>query len=176
MSAIGRSVREAAARLLADPTAGFNTRLAALASTYGIQPFSIDWGTASKNFFRGFLDPNDVDESTPSRYPLVMLYSTGSSNDHDSMSRVFSGPVVLGLDFHVTWRAAGALRNFEDLGDAIEESVYAVFGDGNWPQLWGAAFAVMAGIALVKGPVESGEGEHWRQSLSFRLTFQVDTN
>ncbi|MGE5568543.1 MAG: hypothetical protein ACM3S5_05835 [Rhodospirillales bacterium] len=175
MPEISRRVREAVVRRLADPSTGFNMKLAAVAYAYGIQPFSIDWTANSKNFFRGFVDPNDVDESTPSRYPLVMLYSMTSSNDHDSMPRLFSGKVVLGLDFHITWRAGNALKNFEDLGDAIEDAVYAVFSDGNWPQTWGAANAVQVAIALTKRPVEMG-GESWRQSLMFRLTFQVDTD
>lgn len=175
MAEISRAVREAMGRRLADAATGFNAKLAAVASTYGIQPFTIDWSATSKNFFRGFIDPNDVDDSTPSRYPLVMLYSITSSNDHDSMPRVFSGKVTLGLDFHVTWKQGNALKNFEDLGDAIEDAVYAVFSDGNWPQLWGAQYACQTGITLSKRPVESG-GEHWRQTISFRLVFQVDTN
>jgi len=53
--------------------------------------------------------------------------------------------------------------------------VYGVFGDGNWPQAWGAANACQTGISLDRHPVEMA-GEHWRQTLSFRLTFQVDTD
>jgi hypothetical protein len=175
MPEVGRAVREAAVRRLADAATGFNAKLAAVAGAYGIQAFQIDWMDGSKNFFRGFLDPNDVDESVASRYPLVMLYAITSSNDHDSLPRTFSGQVTLGLDFHVTWRSGNAQRNFEDLGDAIEDAVYEVFSDGNWPQLWGAANACQVAISLTKRPVEMG-GEHWRQTLSFRLVFQVDTN
>jgi hypothetical protein len=174
MSEISRKVREAVLLRLSDPTSGFNANLAAVASTYGIQPFSVDWSATSKNFFRGFLDPNDVDESTPSRYPLVMMYAITSTNRNLQKFALFSGEVILGLDFHITWRAGNALRNFEDLGDAIEDAVYKTLNGTDF-QAWGAPLTYNGQISLAKRPLELA-GEHWRQTLSFRLTLQVDTN
>jgi hypothetical protein len=174
MAKIGRAVREAAIRRLADAT-GFNAALAAVAAEYGIRPFSIDWSAGSRNFFLGPVSPDYIDESAAARYPVAVLYAIGSSNDHESMPRAFSGKVTLGLDFYVTDLAGNAPRSLEDVGDAIEDALYEVFKDGNWPQAWGAANACQTGISLDRHPVEMA-GEHWRQTLSFRLRFQVDTD
>ena len=166
--------REAVLLRLADTTTGFNANLAAVASAYGVQSFAIDWSDSSKNFFRGFLDPNEIDESTASRYPLVMLYSVASANRNFQKFTLFSGDVTLGLDFHITWRPTNALKDFEDLGDAIEDAVYATLNGTDF-QAWGAPLTYNGEASLSKQPLELA-GEHWRQTLSFRLTFQVDTN
>lgn len=175
MPQITKKVRDAVRTRLADPVGGFNAHLAAVAPTYGVQAFTIDWTAASKRFFQGFLNPDDVDQSAVSNYPLVMLYGLSSGNENRQKFSLFSGTVALGLDFHLTWRAGNALRNFEDLCDAVEDAVYRTFNDPAWAASYGAPLAYNGEIVLSRRPIELA-GEHWRQTILFRLTFQVDTD
>lgn len=159
---------------LADPATGFNANLESVASDYGIAPFVIDWSDKSKQFFQGFLAPDDLDETTASKYPMVMLFAINSANQNFQKFALFSGVVVIGLDFHLSWRATNA-KNFEDLSDAVEDAAYATLNGTDF-QAWGAPTVAFNGeVQMQKRPLEMA-GEHWRQTISFRLTFQVDTH
>jgi hypothetical protein len=173
MSQISKAVREAVHRRLSDPATGFNVNLQAVAPDYDIRPFTIDWSENSKQFFQGFLTPDDLDDTTASRYPMVMLFAINSANQNLQKFTLFSGVVVIGLDFHLSWRAGNALKNFEDLSDAVEDAVYTTLNGTDF-QAWGAPLAYNGEVQMQKRPLEMA-GEHWRQTISFRLTFQVDT-
>ena len=178
MAQISKRVREAVILRLADATDGLNARFAAIASAYGINDpskYSIDFATGSKQFFQGFLGPDDIESTTPLKYPLVCLYSAGSSNQNLQKFTRFSGVVTIGLDIHVTWRKSSAMQSFEDLGDAFEDSVIGLLNDPTWAASYGAPIAYNGEISFQKTPLVL-EGENWRQSLLFRLIFQVDTN
>lgn len=170
---ITRYVRAAAKAYLADPTSGFNATLASIAATHGVTAFTIDWSATSKQFWEAYLTPDDVDESAASKYPMAFLHGVASDNSHDSLPRTFSGSVDLALAFWFTDRATSAPRTLEPLCDAVEDAVNAMFADGNWPQLWGASNAVMVRCPSQRARLDTG-GEHWRASIVFRLTFQVD--
>lgn len=173
MPEVSKQLREAIVRRLSNASDGFNATFADLATKYGVQPLTIDWSERSKQFFTCSLGPGDLDESTPTKYPLAMLYSTGSDNARDRIPSVFSGSVDFTLEIHVTWKQSGVPNDLESLGDAVEDTLYEVFADGNWPQLFGARCFIQSAIRFSKAPVEKA-AESWRQSLRLLLTFRGD--
>jgi hypothetical protein len=178
MAQISKAVRDAVITRLADPADGLNARFAAIASDYGITDptrQSIDFAPNSKQFYRGYLGPDDIDDTSPAKYPIAVLFSTGASNENSQKFSLFSGTLTLGLDIHITWRKANAIQNFEDLGDAFEDAVISLFNDPTWAASYGAPIAYNGQISLQKTPLVL-LGENWRQSLLFRLVFEVGTN
>lgn len=177
MSRISAVVRDAVLARLSDPATGLNANLAAVAGeAYGLtEDYSIDWGPKSKQFFQGALLPGDVEDSVAAKYPMVMLYTTGSRNQNLQKFTLFSGIVDIAVDVHLSWRAGAALRDFESLGDAFEDAIYKTFNDSAWAASYGLPIAYNGDLQMTKRPLEMA-GEHWRQTLQFSLTFEVDTN
>lgn len=176
MSLITKYVRDATRLYLADPNQGFNPKLATMVAAYGIQPVTIDLSLTSKQYFEAWLTPDDLDESTPSKYPMVFNHGMDSDNTHDSMPRTFSGQVHTGLAFWFTSKATDIRKSGPELEytlDATEDAINQLFTNGNWPQLWGAANAICSRLSARRGRLEAG-GEMSRQSILFPLTFQVD--
>jgi len=176
VSSVTKYVRDATRVYMADPTNCFNPRFAQVASSYSVPVITVDWTPASKQYFEAWLTPDDLDDSTPSKYPMVFNHGMGSDNTHDSLPRTFSGRVETGLAFWVTTKATDVRKATTELEytlDAIEDVVNQMFTNGNWPQLYGAPNAICARIPAQRGRFEKG-GEMSRQSILFRLTFQVD--
>ncbi len=174
MSLISKSVRAAVATRL---SSAFNASLASAIATgsYGsAAAFTVDWSDNSKQFFQGQLHPDDLDESTPSIYPMVMLYSTSSQNQNTQKYTAFSGVVSLGLDFHLSWKSAKVLPAFDDLVDAVEDAVFATLNAASY-QNWAMPVIYNGDITSQRRPLDMA-GEHWRQTISFRLVFEVVTN
>lgn len=175
---ITKYVQDATKLFLGHPTKGFNTTLATVAASYSIQPITIDWGVNSIQFFPAYLTPDDLDESTPSKYPMAFLHGVRSRNTHESHGRNFSGPVELALTVWVTHKAASAGKAgpaLDLLCSAIEETCNTMFTDGNWPQGYGASSAVCEPPPCTRTRVEQ-EGEMWRQAVIFNMVFTLDTN
>lgn len=181
MSQISKRVRDAIVARLADGTYGFNTQFAAIAGGYGltasqIAAFTIDWTAASKQFFQGKLSPEDIDDTTASKYPLVFLYtdSIRTPGEDARKFQVFSGDVVIGLDVWISTRAGNALRDFETFPDAVEDAVLKVFNDPSWTAVQGGGQVFYNGqISADRTPVDTG-AENWLQGIRFRLIFGVD--
>jgi hypothetical protein len=178
MSQISKRVRDAVLAKLAHVTVGFNANLAAAVATasYGTeQPFTIDWSAGtSKNLFIGPLAPSQIDDTTPSAYPLVSLYTVRSGQTGAQKFNLFSGEVVMGLDFHLSWIDSKARPIFDDRADLVEDAVVKTFNDASFVPP--SAVSYNGDVTLDRGPVSEGDGENWRQTLSFRLTFTVNTN
>lgn len=177
MSQISKKVRDAVRSRLSDSTNGFNAKLSAVASQYGLTPFTVDWTTSSKQLFEARAHPSDLEKSTPSKYPLVTLYVLRARNTRENKPQLFSGFIDVVLDFHVTARGvvASALKTLQDTADAIEDAVFASLDPFSWTGAYTPPVALVGGPDLEREPVEM-DGENWRQTLSFMLTFQVDTN
>ncbi|MDE2103018.1 MAG: hypothetical protein KGL39_37585 [Patescibacteria group bacterium] len=176
MSKITQYVLDATRLRLADPATGFNATVAQALQAYGLPALSIDWSDSSTQYFEAFLGPDDIDDSTPSKYPMVFLHGLASDNAHDAKPRAFSGTVEVALSFWLTERATDARKAGKALErkcSAIEDAINALFADGNWPQLWGAQNALLVRYPSQRSRIEIG-AEHWRKSILFRLTFQVD--
>jgi hypothetical protein len=175
---ITKYVQDATLLLLGHPTNGFNASLAVVAGSYSVQPVTINWGVGSMQFFAANLHPDDLDESTPSKYPMVFLHGVQSRNTHESLGRKFSGQVQLQLTFWLTHKAASASKAgpaLEALCNAIEETCNNLFYNGNWPQGYGASSAICIPPVCTRAQVEQA-GEMWRQAIGFNLVFTLDTN
>jgi hypothetical protein len=170
---ISKTVRDAIRERLADAESGFNAVLASLAPDYGVIAFDIDWTADSRNFFQGALHPDQLEQSSPSRYPLAVLYTMASQNRNLRKFAVFSGTINACLDVHLSWRGGNAQKDFESLADAVEETVYRVFNSPDWAPSYNAAI-YNGDLTVQRRPLEMA-GQHWRQTLSFRLTFEADT-
>jgi len=178
MSGITSYVQAATLLYLSDPVNGFNSVMAGLAGSYGIQPITIDWTPAGMQYVPAYLTPDDVDESSPVKYPMVFLHGLGSRNAHLSRGRKFSGPVSLRLAFwmdHKASRASVAGPALESMCSAVEETCNNLFWNGNWPQLYGAGNAVCDPPASLRTPLEQA-AKMWRQGTIYDLVFTLDTN
>ena len=166
---------EATRLALANASTGFNALVAANAAAFGVTAFSIDWGaTSSVQYFPCNAGPDDVEESTPFKYPCVFHYAVQSSNEHEQYGAHFSGPVSQALSFHFTDDSVALSRTLEKIGNLVESVVNTIFADGNWPQNFGAN-AVCGRLPMTRGPIEPA-GESQRQSFTFRLMFTAVAN
>jgi hypothetical protein len=176
---ITQYVADATALYLGHASRGFNAIFATVAAAYRVDPIVINWTpSGSLQFFQAFGTPDDLDESSASKYPMVFLYGAGSQNTHESLGRQFAGPVRMTLTFWVTHKAAAfskAAPVLERVCNAIEDTCNQLFTDGNWPQRYGATNSVCLPPACTRSRVE-GEGEMWRQAVSFNMVFTLDTN
>ena len=173
MSQISKKVRDAVRLKLSDSASGFNPVFASVAPTYGVNAFTVDFSERSPQFFQAFVHPDEIDESTPSKYPLMCLYTLRCVNRNEQKFSLFSGDVLIGIDVHLTWRNARVLPDFESLADAVEEAVITLFNDD--ALITPPSVAYNGGISLDRSTVTMA-GEHWRKTLSFRLAFEVHTN
>jgi len=149
--------------------AGYSLAAAELAKLAGI-----DWtGAQRKQFFQGQIDPNALDDTTATTYPLVILFTSEASHDGTEKFRSFSGSVLAHLEFIWTWRQGNALPNFDEVGDLIEDTLLEVFHDRAWVGAIGNGVVYNGEFAFSRGPVTQA-GEHWRQACAARLRFGVD--
>ena len=113
MVKISSAPRAATLALLADATVGFNALVTAGASTFGVSPFTIDFAGKFQVWqFNG--TPGDLDESTPSMYPMLFCYTPASDNSHDQYGpQVFAGMSQVALSFWVTSPSSQAPRQLE---------------------------------------------------------------
>lgn len=162
---------EAVRLFLSQTVGGYNSIVTAL----GQAALTVDWTKAtSKQYFELNAEPDDFEESTPFKYPMVFLYSATSNNEHEQYGTDFSGKVQLMLKFYVSNKSSSlavAGRALEVTGNVIESAVNTLFGDGNWPQSYGAT-AVMASYPMTRERLQP-DGEEWRQGFIFRLTFEA---
>jgi hypothetical protein len=170
-----KQVRDRALAQLADSSNGFNAHLAAVAADYGIDAFTLDFSGASKNFFETQLDPDDIEASTPLRYPMACLYTVQEDNALRQAGITFSGTVAMGLDIFISWRKAGIPQNTELLASAVTAAVIRTFCNPDGQANFTGPVTFVRALKARRSPVETG-GEHWRQPLRFSLVFQLDTN
>lgn len=148
-------------------SARFNTLLSTVAPAYGVQPFTIDFTSVpkSQNFFWGALDPNDLEDSTVYKLPLMTLYTTQSANQHRQKPATFSGVVRLGSDVVLSWRGGNANQDFEALADALEDVMNTIANEL-------AQLGHVVSMGMDRGPVKRGQ-QNWWQLLRFSFLFEV---
>jgi len=171
MPQVSKLFRDAVIAKLSHATTGFNARLAAVASTYGITAFEIDFTTGS-NFFQGALTPDVLARSSRVQAPFMCLYATGWHNENQEKSRVFSGPVDLTLDVELAWQQDNPDEtNFESMADAVEDVILATLNESTHSG-WGSVVYAKQ-IECVRSPV-SLDASSFSQSLSFNMTAVVN--
>ncbi len=174
MPQIAKRARDAVRARLMDPVYGFHAAMAAVAAEYGVPPVSLDFTPSGRRFFEGFLHPDQVEGSTASRYPLAMLYTTIAQNRNLTKHTAFSGQVQVMFQVWLSWRQGNAIANTEDLVDAVEDALVRVFQDHHWEAAYTPPLAYNGEISVLRAQLEEA-GEHWRQGVTARLTFEVDT-
>jgi len=140
MPSTRKVVRETLLAVLADPDTGFNANLANVGAAYGIDSiFEIDWTTGSPNFFQGNIAPDQIvsaDLIPDEAGVCVALYTSVSqtnSGDERQKPSIFSGKILLHVDFYLRRRKLHILRqgdslppdvtgDMEILPDAIEDA------------------------------------------------------
>ncbi len=155
---------------LSDATTGFNSAVSTVASGYGIDAIYIDWDPTRTQFWPGALSPDQLDESTTSEYPMAFLFATGARNENLQKFSRFSGTVNVQLNIWLSWDSPDAIDTFESGGDAVEDTLLAVFNAGS--QDWGRYVYYNGDIAIDRGRLEMA-GLNWRQRISCQLTFEV---
>jgi hypothetical protein len=168
-------VRDRVIAQLSDAVLGFNAQLATVATAYGITPYTLDFTSASRNFFEGPYDPENLDSTSVLKYPIACLYVNEAANVNDQMFQTFSGPAVMTFDLWLSWRASGAPQNTEKLANATEAAIIRTFcNPDNQANLTGPV-TYDRKIRISRGRIEMG-GQNWRQLLRTTLVFQLDTN
>ena len=174
MPRITKAARDAVRARLMDAQSGFNAAMAAVATGYGIAPIALDFSAAGKRFFEGFVHPDQVENSTSARYPLAMLYGTIAQNRNLTKHAAFSGQVQIVFQVWLSWRKGNAVANTEDLADAVEDALARVFQDHTWAAAYTEPLVYNGDLTVARAQLEQS-GEHWRQGITARLTFEVDT-
>jgi hypothetical protein len=130
-----KKVRDAILGLFADPATGFNATLAAMAVTYGIAPFSIDFSGAAGNFAISHIERSNIEVCYLTSFPGACLYTSDIVDNADPKGFSFSGRVMAHLDFYVLDRGGIEGFNTEDEFDAIEDAALSIMNrDANqWP-------------------------------------------
>jgi len=170
---VSRAVRDAIRERLADPAEGFAAVHAALAGDYGVAPITIDFGPASRQFYEGAIDIDDVLGSAAARRPVMVLYTQSSANTVAQVGPLFSGQVVAIIAMHLQQRGGNAVRNYEAAADAVEETLYRLFLSRQWTR--DPALTFGGDMSVARGPVIPADSD-WRQTITARLVFGVHTD
>ena len=167
MPQISKKIRDAILTQLSDVTKGFNPNLAAVASTYGITPFEIDWA-GKTNWLFGRIDPNSIESSDTLAYPVLTIDTLGSVDTGDVVTATFAGQVLAIIEIHYSWAQEQLIPDFASVGDAIEDAMFTTFnGPANQPY-FSSGIRYSGHLEFSKGPIQMGSGQNWRQTLQFR--------
>jgi len=134
MPQIRKVIRDALVAALADESNGFNAQLSALATSYGITAFSIDWTSDSQNFAQAQLDPEQMEMFFAfERYPAALVYTSSSINEHRLKYQTFSGQVLAHIDILLRYRSHkdeqhpgnvfSDTNDLESIANAVEDTL-----------------------------------------------------
>lgn len=178
-----KNAREQILAVLAHATTGFNAQLAAIAASYSVTAFTIDWAVPSNNFAVAYLDPEGVAASTIDTFPCAVLYGGRAVDEKNQKYRKFSGQVIYGVDFYLQYRAltdaqhAGnaitnlaALGNNEPIADAVDDAFLEALNAGR--STFQTNGLTLSGFSADRNPVEP-RGDGYVQRLAFTLGFEV---
>jgi hypothetical protein len=131
-----KTVRDAVLAFLA---AGFNARINAFASIYGIAPFTLDFTTASVNFAVASIDPANIENCQIDWSGDVnvggCLYTGDLVNDGGPKEWNVASKLFVHLDLYVRQRTGIEGFNTEDEFDCIEDAAVSTIQnlDNRWP-------------------------------------------
>lgn len=171
MPSISKAIRNALKTQLAAPTTGFNDRLAALAASYSIEPWAIDFTDTSTNFIFGRVSPQAFEESSPFSYPLVTIDTIRSAHTNRVKFATFAGPVTAVIDVHHSWIQDAVLADFASYVDATEDAMIGALNDQE-AQSWPGNLLWNGNVAMQRGPLQMG-GQGWLQSAQFVCNFEL---
>lgn len=176
MARIGKRVRDVArARLVA----AWASTWAAIEGDYTLTPAEagkvsgIDWTGARAQVFQGDVDIGDLDETTTLFEPAVTFFTDSAEHDGQEKFRLFSGSTTLVIRIFWEWAEGNAKPDFEEVPDAIQDLLVAVFHSQSWLGAIGAGVTYTGQASFGKGPVVRA-GENWRREIVARMRFGVD--
>ena len=174
-----KAVRDAATAILRDEATGFNARMAALSTEYGIEEFKIDFNAGSKSFFQGAIEPEseDLEYSQLHPKPIALVVSTAESTSlRKQNSPYFSGEVQLRLDAYIQIsktknRTTDQVEwdDTETTMDVIEEALLLALQESD---NWQPNVIYNHQFASERGPLRL-TGDGWSQRLSLMLVCEV---
>jgi hypothetical protein len=173
-------VRDAIKSALADTDDGFNATLAAIAATYGIDPFTIDWSDGSGNFIEANLDETGARASRLVTGVTVSLYTSESRNkslgENRSKTAAFEGTILAHLDIRLDFRDGEDVNDdlTEDVADAVEDAIIQILVDPQGPfrgSFEGPVY-FSGDFACLRPPIEQ-LAEGYAQLLPFQLLYEV---
>ncbi len=146
MLEISKQVRDAIKFQLADPTTGFNAQVAALASTYGIVPFTIDFTGADTSFIFGDVSPDivesieatveNMDPTSPISYVLMTVDTLGSRDTGLVMNATFGGEITGNIKLTLSFENSQTIPDFASWDDVCEAAIFNCFNNpadqGGW--------------------------------------------
>jgi hypothetical protein len=171
MAQISKYVRDALKAQLSAVGTGFNDRLAAIATTYGIGAWTVDWSAESTNFLFGRVNPQAIEESSVLTYPLLTIDTLRSQHTNRVKFATFAGPVQAIVEVHHSWQQESVLADFASWVDATEDAMVAALNDQS-AQFWPGNLLWAGQVALQRGPIAMG-GYGWLQTAVFACNFEL---
>lgn len=165
---------------LADATHGFNAKLAAVAATYGITAFSINWAASgSGTMLQSYVDAAGREQSRLKGISAALY--TSASQQAGGVDRAkgyaFDGQVVGHLDVFLEFDDGEEVTAdlTEDYADAVEDAVIQVLVDPNSTMVrtyFAGAVMFPGNFACLRGPIEQQESGY-QQLLPFTFQYEV---
>jgi hypothetical protein len=157
---------------LSDPASGFNANLQAVASTYGIEPWEVDWDPdASANFMIGQILPDQVEESVAFTYPFTTVDTGVVASDNRVVSAVFAGGIAMIVDIHISTRNESLPRSLTPLSQAIEDAFFETVNNLDEIGVYLSQQLTYNGKWTLQKSTAQMSGQNWRRTLRFTATF-----
>jgi len=171
-------VRDTVLAQIADDTRGFNAQIAVTMPAAGLQPFTIDWNPdKSLNFFEANMNPEDIEATTPFRYPVATLYTPDEEDTLDQAFITYSGSVRMALSIYLSFLPSGIPRTIERSQNAVAAAIIRTFCDPS-----AAAQANFTGtvnynrrIRISRIKPFMGSGQNWLSGVTATFAFGLDT-
>jgi len=175
-----KATRDALVAALSDASTGFNAKLAALSSSYGVQPFALEFGAASKNVVYGYMDDEEIDVSQIFEFPGAVICTTFAEDKHRIVGKTFSGTVGAAVVIYLRYQQLDApnygsnqpdfSNDFEKYADAVADAFSSALKDGR--TLFRASNVLPSQYREDRSPVVNlGDGH--TQTITFSLEFEV---
>jgi hypothetical protein len=161
---------------LSDPATGFNANLAAIAATYGITPYVVDWSSTSSNFMVGQVDPTLLEASSTFTYPFTTIDTGAVVDDARVVSAVFAGTIALVIDVTISLESEDFPRLLIPLGQAIEDAMFATVNNLDEIGVYMSALLTYNGRWTLQKSSITFAGNNWRRTLRFTASVGRITN
>jgi hypothetical protein len=162
---------------LTDAETGFNANLAAVAPTYGIEPYVVDWSqTTSANFLIGQVDPNALEQSSTFTYPFTTVDTGLVVDDARVVSAVFAGTIALVIEVHISLESEDFPRYLTPLAQAIEDAMFATVNNRDEIGVYMSALLTYNGKWTLQKSSIQFAGNNWRRTLRFTASVGRITN
>lgn len=181
---ISKTVRDTIKAQLSDDINGFNVQVLALADTYGVSPFQIDWSPSSRNFLFGRVSPDIVEATSNIKqiqtangqlaYVLLTIDTLSARDTGLVMSSTFSGEVQGIIEITLSFDASRPLPDFASWADVCERSMWNAMASPTVQAGWQSQYLIFnRKMAFVKGHIIMA-GSNFRQTLQFLPHFTLN--